>query len=392
MPLSRFRFRLLPRNLEIGWAPFGWLIWLLIFLVPLFAFPYSTAYRAVALAATALFLTLYFVGFWVEPRTLLKVSIAIAAIGAAFIPTHSGASVFFVYAASFFGEALSPKRALRALAILVGFIGAQAWWVQLPPDAWIPAVLISLVIGGTNIHFAQMRRRGARLKLAQEEVEQLAKLDERERIARDLHDVLGHTLSVITLKSELAARLALSEPGRAEREMREVERLSREAMSEVRRTVRGYRFQQLGTELAKARVALEAAAVVAVVETSPYALRPDEESVLALALREAVTNVVRHAEADRCRIQIRTDTGGELTLEVADNGCGLKPTGHRNFASHGHGLTGMRERIEAIGGQLEIENSTASRRKGTTVRVTLPPRATRPGTDLADMDRREAVH
>ena len=184
-----------------------------------------------------------------------------------------------------------------------------------------------------------------KLRRADEEIEHLAKLAERERIARDLHDVLGHTLSLITLKSELARKLVDRDPDRAKQEMLDVENTSRAALSDVREAIRGYRSEGIFAELARARAALETAGVTVECQTATLPLSPAQESVLALALREAVTNVVRHADARRCQVRLF----GEkqlCRLEVADDGVG-------GDAPEGNGLRGMRERLEAIGGSLE---------------------------------------
>jgi two-component system, NarL family, sensor histidine kinase DesK len=230
-----------------------------------------------------------------------------------------------------------------------------------PTMSWVVGLVFVPIIGMINLHFTELARRNVRLKLAHEEVERLAKLDERERIARDLHDLLGHSLAVITLKSQLAARLARFDPERAAAEMSEVERISREATNEVRRAVRGYRAQKLGTELAKARLALESAGMRLEVHAGPFALGSDQESVVALALREAVTNVVRHSRAERC--VVRVDSGRErFVLEVEDDGRGIR-------RPEGAGLAGMRERLAPLGGTVELEPVGPH---GTLLRLTLP--------------------
>src|SRR5204863_1450718 len=189
-----------------------------------------------------------------------------------------------------------------------------------------------------------------------EEVAHLAKVAERERIARDLHDLLGHTLSVIILKSELASRLAATQPERAAEEIRDVERISREALAEVRAAVRGYRSAGLESELRQAGETLKTAGIElqTAMETPP--LTAIQESVFALAVREAVTNVVRHAQATVCRLSLRRE-GSWCQLEIADNGKG-------GALEEGSGLSGMRERVEALGGIVERDGS-----HGTLVRI-----------------------
>jgi two-component system sensor histidine kinase DesK len=194
--------------------------------------------------------------------------------------------------------------------------------------------------------------------MAQEEIEHLAKVAERERIARDLHDVLGHTLSLIILKSELASKLADRDPARAREEIRDVERISREALSEVRQAVRGYRAG-LQQELDGAAAMLRAASIALTTQFEPVPLAAGQEAILALALREAVTNVVRHSEASHCSISLGR-VGDDVRLVVSDDGNG-------GVQQDGAGISGMRERIMTLGGRVVRDGS-----HGTTLSVTLP--------------------
>ncbi len=352
--------RLLPRDSTIGWTPYAWLAYLLIFVAhPLLMQPSPRVWVA-TFVALVLFLPLYFRGYWLRGRKLYPIIVAINLLGLIYAPFNSGATVFFIYAASFIGEVGPPALATRLLAGHMGFVALVCWLGGVEARGWIPGLFFSLMIGGINIHFAGVRRRGAKLRLAQEEVEALATMAERERISRDLHDLLGHTLSMITLKSELAAKLVASEPERAEHEMREVEQTSRQALAEVRRAVQGYRSHNLRGELASARLALETAGVGVVVDSRPHDLPPEVEAVAALALREAVTNVVRHSRAHSCTISYRQERG-LFRLSVVDDGKGLRDDGE------GSGLAGMRERVEGLGGELEVRSH-----KGVRLTVTLP--------------------
>ena len=168
----------------------------------------------------------------------------------------------------------------------------------------VSALVFTIVTGAANIVDAERGARNDACVAPTRRSSGSPTLAERERIARDLHDLLGHTLSLIVVKSELAARLAESDPTRAGEEMRDVERIGREALAEVRAAVVGYRAQGLRGELDGARRALDAAGVEATVETDLPALPIAYESALALALREAVTNVVRHAGARHATIRI----------------------------------------------------------------------------------------
>jgi two-component system, NarL family, sensor histidine kinase DesK len=353
--------RLLPRDQSVGWTPFAWLVYLAAFFVEPVLGRAAPLEWALTVAATLVFLALYFRGFWLQRRGQVKVALGILAIGVLFLPTNRGAVTFFIYAASFLGSGLPRRQAIGALAGVVALLLGESYLFDVPTMSWVVGLVFVPIIGMINLHFTELARRNVRLKLAHEEVERLAKLDERERIARDLHDLLGHSLAVITLKSQLAARLARFDPERAAAEMSEVERISREATNEVRRAVRGYRAQKLGTELAKARLALESAGMRLEVHAGPFALGSDQESVVALALREAVTNVVRHSRAERC--VVRVDSGRErFVLEVEDDGRGIR-------RPEGAGLAGMRERLAPLGGTVELEPVGPH---GTLLRLTLP--------------------
>jgi two-component system sensor histidine kinase DesK len=217
----------------------------------------------------------------------------------------------------------------------------------------VAALILSPVVGAMVIEQQQKRKMNARLHLAQDEIDRLARIAERERIARDLHDLLGHTLSVIVLKSELASKLAEKDPQRAATEIRDVERISRDALSEVRAAVRGYHSVGLDAELEHAREALTAAGIDFDSKVEPITVSASQESVLALAIREAVTNVVRHAGARTCQLALRCRYFG-CELEIFDDGRG-------GSAPDGFGLSGMRERVEALGGTLERDGTQGMR-------------------------------
>jgi two-component system, NarL family, sensor histidine kinase DesK len=352
-------FRLLPPDKGLGWTPYAWLIYLSFFLVSLFFRPSALTTWLWHGAVVAVFLALYFRGFWLEGRRLVPVIGGIALLGAVAIPFNPGASCFFIYAAAFLGDAGRPRLVVPWLAGLVAFIGAEAWLLSLPPYAWVPAVVFSIIIGGTNIHFSEVGRANARLRLAQDRVEAMATVAERERISRDLHDLLGHTLSVIVLKSELASKLADHDAPRATAEIRDVERISREALTEVRRAVEGYRARGFPGELAAGQAALAAAGVHLVTDVATEPLPPAVETTLALVLREGLTNVVRHAHATRCHTSLDI-RDGRAQLVIEDDGVGGTVTA-------GSGLAGMRERVEQMGGALTVSSGSGLR-----VEATLP--------------------
>jgi two-component system, NarL family, sensor histidine kinase DesK len=354
------RIRLLPESSPLGWTPFGWLVYLSFFIV--YAM-WANAPRAwlVDGPALAVFLILYFRGFWLHGRALLPVIFGIVAIGVVTAPRNPGASCFFIYAAAFVGEVARPAVAVRWLLVILAIVSAEALILSLPPQFWVPALVFSILVGGSNIHFCEMRRKDRALIKAHEVAEHMATIAERERIARDLHDLLGHTLSIIVLKSELAAKVADRDLGRAIREIRDVERISRNALAEVRQAVYGYRGERLDEEIATARTALDAAGVALTVDMARVALDPDQERTLSLGLREAVTNVIRHAGAVRCRVSLSEDSLG-LRLIVEDDGVGGE-------AAEGAGLSGMRARLAEVGGTMERDA-----RQGTRLTLVVPRR------------------
>ncbi|MBW8755929.1 MAG: sensor histidine kinase, partial [Sphingomonadales bacterium] len=200
-------------------------------------------------------------------------------------------------------------------------------------------------------------------------VRRLATLAERERIGRDLHDLLGHTLSLITLKSELAKRLALADPARAQQEMEEVERVARHTLAEVRSAVTGLRAGDLASELVSARLMLEASGIALSVELPDGLDLPKQTGAsLALVLREAITNIHRHSRATEARVII-TRNGQEFSMRIVDNGCG-------GLAAHGNGVSGMRERVRQIGGRLAIDSPA---KQGTALEIGIPGDARQAG-------------
>jgi two-component system sensor histidine kinase DesK len=220
----------------------------------------------------------------------------------------------------------------------------------------LPVLLIGLAMMGFRMQMTLMHE----LAKARGTVAKLAANEERLRLARDMHDLTGQSLSMITLKSELAAKRLAKLPSSAERdavltELGDIGRVSRQTLHDIREAVSGYRRPTLAIEAITAQNALEAAGIE-VDEDAELTLRsgtfdPDAEAVLAWCLREAVTNVIRHSRARHCRIRL-ADHMGELSLEVTDDGHGLADQDQKNPT--GSGLRGMSERLSAIGGRLAL--------------------------------------
>ena len=300
--------------------------------------------------------------------------VATFCLGLVTFPWNAGASTFFIYTAAFLPFSISSARRVIYLFVAESLIILGEGYLFHAPGrlfhiAWpntLIAIFLLLVIGGGNIFFAEQKRADVKLRLAQEENVTLAALAERERIARDLHDVLGHTLSLIVLKAELAGRLVERDPQRAALEIADVERTARTALSEVRQAIGGYRSQGLPAEMELARNTLQAAGVALSCESPLPPLHAAQETVLCLAMREAVTNIVRHARATHCRMQFATSDDGYHSLLIADNGANPK-------LHEGNGLRGMRERVQSIGGRL---SSTAGSGLAILIEVPQDPSAT----------------
>jgi two-component system sensor histidine kinase DesK len=214
----------------------------------------------------------------------------------------------------------------------------------------------TLGIGMLMLVVADLRTRNRELHAARAELARLAVADERARFARDLHDLLGHSLSVIALKAELAGRLMHEQPAEAARHVSEIEQVARGALTEVREAVSGYRQPTLDDEIAGAKMALSAAGIEAEIERPAVAFDPAIEAVLAWTVREGATNVIRHSGAGHCSVKVMAGLG-EAGVEVLDDGPGCEDAvanGH-----DGHGLEGLRERVARLHGQIEAGTGAA---------------------------------
>ena len=344
-----------------GWGPLLWWLYLGFFFVQPVVEHVSRTKWLFNILGAAIFLLLYFGIFLLErPRLFVHVG-GMMLLGVLFLPYNPGGCTFFIFAAAMIPFMVATQaRAIGGL-VMIGAIAAIEG-LLLRAGAWelFWAAGFPMFIGTGNIFFAERNRMNCELRRANEEIENLAKVAERERIARDLHDVLGHTLSVITLKSELAGKLMDRDPQRAGKEIREVEQISRQALTDVRDAIRGYRSQGLVAELAQAKTTLETAGLTVQCDAATTVNLPAvQESVLSLAVREAVTNVLRHARAHTCRMRLEQQNGN-CRLEIHDDGCGASN-------GEGNGLRGMRERVEMIGGTLNRRTEA-----GTTLIITLP--------------------
>ena len=340
-----------------------WLAYLAIYFIPWFGH-WPTVRQAIGSAVgVTVFLAVYFDAYFGNRRSVVPHAFAMAGIGFALSPFGGVWSVFDVYSASLLAAALPRRRALLALGLLSVSLLVFAFIFRLPWFEWAPSIFFAAMASFGNMLSADLQRRNQRLLETQDEVRALSTLAERERIARDLHDLLGHTLTLVAVKADLATRLADRDPEAARREMQAVADVARDALSQVRDAVTGMTGLTFAGEVERARSMLSAANVAARINTPIDLADPTREAVLAMALREAVTNVIRHADAKTCSIDLVSHPNGDLRLSVSDDGRG-------GDFEEGSGLRGMRARLFAAGGALDIHASFA----GALLTATLPQR------------------
>lgn len=342
-------------------APINW--WPMILAAPIVFLPLGFERRGevdaaewvLAWAGVVAFLVFFGIALvsWQRRIPFLWVVVPLAVLGAAYSSYVYTAVVFINYAACIVPWAVDGHRwrTARYTALLVGVLFAIGLYMP-DPDLrnwyWLVVPVFCITCAA---FFAWVVRTCL-------ELNRLAKVAERERIARDLHDVLGHTLSLIALKTELAGRILAknNDAERARAEMADVENISRQALVEVQQTILGDRAETLEEELERASSTLRTAGIEVDFQRDRLIVDAVHESVLGFALREAVTNIVRHSRARTCHIRLQ-QSAQECLLEVQDDGRGCPQEGR----NEGEGLRGMRERVEAIGGSVRRDVSTGTR-------------------------------
>jgi two-component system sensor histidine kinase DesK len=279
----------------------------------------------------------------------------------ALAPVNLSALGYLIF--GFFGLSFTlPLRQAAALILLTTLLYALETVLLGHSFATLVSVGVpGVLLGITAIYTAYTAQQQSQLRRSNEEILRLATLSERERIGRDLHDLLGHTLSVIALKSELARKLIDRDIDRARAEIGEVERVARDALSQVRTAISGIRSTALTAEIAAATALLKAHGLNVTCEAEPVKLPLAGETVLALSLREAATNVRRHSGARDVTIRVRRETTA-VVVEVADDGRGGRIV-------PGNGLNGMRERLDSVGGTLTLAPNGNG---GTLLRASVP--------------------
>ena len=353
-------------TLRRGKSPWGeavhllWSVW--IFLTPLLGHGFTLRWLLLTLASYPVFLLLY-AKVMVAPRHHApRYALGLIAMSLVLLPWYPSGLTYFVFGCVLlrvsgrggWWQYLLQLTGLNLLFCSLALLFQYPWQSLV----WIPAVsyIVGLVV---NVE-ALNQQKDAALQLSQDEVRRPAATAERERIGRDLHDLLGHTLSLITLKMELSRKLFERDPARSQRELAEAEQIARDALAQVRSAVTGFRAADMAAELASAHLLLESSRVH--LRHSPPPPMPGWiECGLAMVLREAVTNIARHAQASEAMIALRVEAGA-VVLEVADDGRG-------GVSANGNGLAGMRERVAALGGTLRIDSPRGA---GTRLTVTVP--------------------
>ncbi|MFD0905256.1 sensor histidine kinase [Actinomadura sediminis] len=243
------------------------------------------------------------------------------------------------------------------------FDNGNVSWLKTLPVFFVVFLASCLLVAWVNRYQRRMWDMHLEAYAARDAVARLAVTEERLRFSRDLHDLLGHSLSLIAVKSELALRMAETDPARAGAEMADVRTAAREALREVRAAVRGYRAVELDAELAGVRAVLEAAGVRCTADEPPADLPSEVGAVLAWVIREGATNVIKHSEARRCTVSL-TVYGHAVVLEMRNDG--VRP---RGAETPGSGLIGLEERVAVLGGEI---NAGRHGRDGFLLRAVVP--------------------
>lgn len=360
------------------WERYGWVmssIWLVFLIFPLASALYAPTtwvWRTVAVALILAFGLVYVRAFVALGHPLdaaehrhLGISrfLVLGGLGVALATIIAWQAVgvvpFMVAFSSFFFTrrialtVIGASLILTALAVTLG-----------GPELWILPGVVLLVGVSTQLVNSLDRHQDAQLELST----QVTLATERDRVARDVHDVLGHSLTVITVKAELAERVMDDDPDRAKEELAQIRTLSRQALAEVRTTVGGLRSARLEDELLTAQTVLADAGIECTLTGDTATVDPRHRTVCAWVLREAVTNVVRHSQATHCAVEL-----GSSSVSVTDNGRGLldsRAHGPRSRDDRpGNGIRGLTERVEAVGGHLEMDGAASG--QGTALKVRL---------------------
>jgi two-component system sensor histidine kinase DesK len=337
-----------------------WTIW--VFITPIFGGGYTLRWMWLTLVSYPLFVAFFMLTLLASRRHAPLFALAMVVLSFALLRHYPSGISYFIFGCVMLrsNRWIGMTRYLVELAALNVVFIALAAWIGYPWQtiAWVPviAVIVGLIV---NVERSSQEKDAA-LRLSHEEVRRLAATAERERIGRDLHDLLGHTLSLITMKLELSRKLHGRDQSRALRELGEAEQIARDALAQVRSAVTGFRAANMAAELASAHLMLESSRVH--LRFAPPPAMPEWiEAGLSMVVREAATNIARHAQANEAMIALTVDADAVM-LEIADDGRG-------GVAVNGNGLDGMRERVAALGGTLDIHSPRGG---GTRLQVRVP--------------------
>ncbi|WP_457349217.1 sensor histidine kinase [Sphingomonas sp. UYP23] len=298
------------------------------------------------LAGLSFLIVLWFAAARLDGTAIIPLIVIAAAIGMALASGGGAWSLFFAYGAAMAGRIRPRSIAIAAMAALGLTLVAYGAALALPLLEWGPGLLFGATAGMSAMHRRELELKNGALAAANLEIRHLAAVAERERIARDLHDLLGQTLTLVAIKADLAKRLIGRDDVGAAQEVGDIAEAARTALAEVRAAVSGMRSSSIGAELSRASSSLQAAGIAASLPHAVAAITPGGEAVLAMVLREAVTNVIRHSGATICRVEVER-LEDDVTLTVEDDGDGSEMV-------EGWGLTGMRGRLAAAGGELSV--------------------------------------
>ncbi|MED0996694.1 sensor histidine kinase [Bacillus mobilis] len=349
--IEKKRIEIFPK--QMGFFPYMFLVYLLF---PIYHLSQASGWKLVMGSGMLIVFIITYRQLYFVQRTFVFWACIQMVLIFLFALFYNPFMIFFgFFTASAMGFAPSKKVFRVLLCLLVVMLGAFVFINvnQLTTTSLVnivPMFILMLLTPFGMRNFNQKKMLRNQLNEANEQIKDLVKREERQRIARDLHDTLGHTLSLITLKSQLVEKLIVKNPERASAEAKEITQTSRTALKQLRELISDMRMITVEEEIEQIKAILQAANIGLEIkqETSASSLSPIEQNILGMCLREAVTNVVKHSKATRCTVSV-LESQGELILTVEDNGIGLADQSH-----DGNGIRGMKERIALIDGFVEL--------------------------------------
>ncbi|PEZ04271.1 sensor histidine kinase [Bacillus sp. AFS018417] len=349
--IEKKQFEFFPKHM--GFFPYIWLVYLLF---PLYYLMGQSGWKLILGGGMLILFVIAYRQLYFVKKTFVIWACIQFVITFLFSAFYEPYMIYFgFYTANAMGFTPTKKQFRLLFFLLIVMIGSfmLLHMNELTKASFITAIPMFILMILTPFgmrNFNQKKILKTQLSEANEQIRDLVKREERQRIARDLHDTLGHTLSLITLKSQLVEKLIVKNPERACLEAKEITQTSRNALKQLRELISDMRMITVEEELEQVRVILQAANISLEVkqETSTNVLSPLEQNILGMCLREAVTNVVKHSKATTCVVAL-LETQGKLILQVKDNGIGLQKN------HDGNGILGMKERLALIDGVLELD-------------------------------------